>query len=286
MFEEIINLPCNKGNDRESFERKLSTGINVHKFSTVSEETIKSLESGEVWFSDPEGFNDPYDCNLNVNSELTLDEIKKYMHLIAITYGWELPPRSVINDFHLNQRVRFSEIYRKEIKNYGISCFSLRDDSLLMWSHYADKHKGMCLTFNTKRDELFFKGIFPVLYTKQYPEFNIAKEALKHNSIDQSLAINSMFFMLGFKSIDWLYEKELRLVRQKQSDEPFRGLVKFNKLSLIDLKFGTKTSDDDIYKVCKILSSLEYNHVRIWRARLSNFEFKIEYDPIIIKDYT
>lgn len=260
-------------------------GIDVHKYFSIDERLVNSLVSGEIWFSDPEDFNDPYDCNLDVHTELTLDEIKKYMNLTASTYGWELPPRSIINEFHINQKTRFSEIYRKEIKNYGISCFSLRDDSLLMWSHYANKHKGICLTFNTKLDENLFKTIFPVLYTEQYPEFNIVKEALKNNSIDQSLAANSMFFMLGFKSIDWLYEKELRLVRQKQSDNPFRGLVKFNKLSLTDIKFGTKTSDQDMHRICKILSLSEYYHVNVWRARLSNFEFKVEYDLITIKDY-
>ncbi len=30
----------------------------------------------------------------------------------------------------------------------GVICFSERSDSLLMWSHYADNHNGICIEFD------------------------------------------------------------------------------------------------------------------------------------------
>mgnify|MGYP002227506002 FL=1 len=40
-----------------------------------------------------------------------------------------------------------------------VGCFSERNDSLLMWSHYADEHRGLCIGYNLhdliKNYELF-----------------------------------------------------------------------------------------------------------------------------------
>ena len=30
----------------------------------------------------------------------------------------------------------------------GVLCLSACDNSILMWSHYADEHKGFCIGFN------------------------------------------------------------------------------------------------------------------------------------------
>lgn len=35
-----------------------------------------------------------------------------------------------------------------------ISCFSKRYDSILMWSHYASSHEGVCIEFDETRDIL------------------------------------------------------------------------------------------------------------------------------------
>ena len=33
----------------------------------------------------------------------------------------------------------------------GILCFSRTWDNPVLWSHYSEKHRGICLTFNVKR---------------------------------------------------------------------------------------------------------------------------------------
>lgn len=35
-----------------------------------------------------------------------------------------------------------NEIYDRIDRHFGITCFSKKSDIALMWSHYADKHKG------------------------------------------------------------------------------------------------------------------------------------------------
>lgn len=53
------------------------------------------------------------------------------------------------------------EDYEEKI---GVCCFSLDPKSILMWSHYSDNHKGVCLKFDRLKDMECFRGSYPVDY--------------------------------------------------------------------------------------------------------------------------
>jgi hypothetical protein len=40
----------------------------------------------------------------------------------------------------------------ESFESYGVSCFSESWNSILMWSHYADRHKGICLGFDVPEE--------------------------------------------------------------------------------------------------------------------------------------
>ena len=54
----------------------------------------------------------------------------------------------IVNDcnvFHID----LHSVLKKRLKEcYGISCFSYKKDSILMWSNYADSLKGFCIIFD------------------------------------------------------------------------------------------------------------------------------------------
>jgi hypothetical protein len=41
----------------------------------------------------------------------------------------------------------------RDVDRAGVACFSALPDDLLMWAHYADKHRGVCLKFVGNRFE-------------------------------------------------------------------------------------------------------------------------------------
>ena len=55
----------------------------------------------------------------------------------------------------------------------GILCLSERRDDILMWSHYASSHCGVCLEFDTKR--MPFEKAGAVNYCEKYPVLNAFK---------------------------------------------------------------------------------------------------------------
>ncbi|MAQ98969.1 MAG: hypothetical protein CMI00_00335 [Oceanospirillaceae bacterium] len=91
----------------------------------------------------------------------------------------------------------------------GIVSFSETKDNLLMWSHYADQHKGIVLCFDTSHP-FFAKD---PSRDKQLARVHYRKDRMK--ALPQSLR-NGLYMadstrIYFEKSDEWIYEKEYRL---------------------------------------------------------------------------
>ena len=99
-----------------------------------------------------------------------------------------------------------------------VSCFGSSKDSLLMWSHYANKHKGACIEYEI--DDVDFKE---VVYSKKMPAFRFVDALeiiLGHDFLGEEVDANKneyqfMLEPLLVKSDDWIYEGEIRCVYTK-----------------------------------------------------------------------
>lgn len=110
-------------------------------------------------------------------------------------------------------------ILAEESKKYcRIACFSESVDSILMWSHYADSHKGFVLEYDfrsTLKTPIEHVLIAPVIYDEERLDVSsyVAWEflhLLKVNSKNPDIA--SHIKVALHKSAAWAYEKEWRLV--------------------------------------------------------------------------
>ncbi len=87
---------------------------------------------------------------------------------------------------------------------HGVISFTESKSNLLMWSHYADGHKGLVLEFNPQNN--FFNDLNRVKYDSV-----ISDHILNSINIDD----NDTFFKLFYiKSDEWIYEKEHRIIRE------------------------------------------------------------------------
>ena len=73
-------------------------------------------------------------------------------------------------------------------------------DNILMWSHYADNHKGICLLEFARNNPLICHAR-PVRYRKEYPEWT-PHAIMDGNTIEPVLT----------KARDWCYEREFRII--------------------------------------------------------------------------
>lgn len=164
-----------------------------------------------------------------------------------------------------------------DVKKYGIWSSSLTATCPVMWGHYADNHKGICLEY-----ELFDENKNPYLHYPEDSPFKLINLNYTNEPLDIfTLTSNELGLLtdviINTKYEKWNYEKEVRLIHLDQ------GLIKFNSKSVKRIIFGCRTSPRDRYALCKLLGSLRYQtDLFLAKIQPDNYELKIQ--PMIIED--
>lgn len=100
----------------------------------------------------------------------------------------------------------FAEKFRSSLKIISLSETYLND---LMWSHYCDGHRGFCIEYDFSaipRNDIFLRGIFPVIYRTKLPD--ITRYLTKLKDFNIYFPIYSSII----KNSRWAYEKEWRII--------------------------------------------------------------------------
>lgn len=237
----------------------------LYRYRTFSQYSMAELIHGEFYFSSPLAFNDPFDCNNMFSFDGTTDDhwrifLNKFLHHNRPELNDEQRTneieRVIATGGHRNrekiaqQQNTWGEILTTMNKEKGIVCLSSRQNDLLMWSHYADCHKGFCLVFNTAPLQANFY-CEKITYRKQYPTFG----EFVRSDFD---GISRSF--LFTKSNHWKYENEYRLMVEPQNrvDKPGERLFSFPEGALAGIIFGCKMED-------KVKQTLHEIAVRKWQ---------------------
>jgi hypothetical protein len=174
-----------------------------------------TLRDQKIRCSNPANLNDPWDCrpcldSLPLQDPEVFRRVMVWLHDQAkqakrfwrsdLKQRWETNLR---ND--PNEQAKFmddlSKGTQRKVSERRIYCLTPDPDSTLMWSHYAENHRGICLEFGV--DNPLFSLALQVLYASEYPlwlphEF----EARQGRTIEMILT----------KAEEWRYEKEFRLI--------------------------------------------------------------------------
>jgi hypothetical protein len=205
-----------KGDQEFSFKAdECLTPAFLYKYCTLDENNKTWIQriftSNELYFSSPQQFNDPFDCRVQASFDATDDDWEDYLNgmlkerhpewdygerqaLVSqlIRGGWREDPgpkQKIVNDT------------QEAINNVGVFCLSEVRDDILMWSHYANGHRGFCLQFHiTPASYPFGELLFNVEYTSSYPQTNITRDRE-----DQTRKV------LLTKSDFWKHEMEWRI---------------------------------------------------------------------------
>lgn len=247
---------------------KLTTKT-VFKYHRINKNFYDLLINNEIWFSDPFSYNDPFDCNLTIDGNNTPEQIKKYFKIA----NWknlkdtdEAIQRLIETDFvdkeAFQKKINF--ISEQVIGKLGLACFGQTKDNFLMWAHYTENHKGICLEFDHKKDEKFFRPFKKVNYDESYPVYNYLNNI---NNVVEQLMLH--------KSNHWKGEKEVRLIKKKC------GLYAFNTESLIGIYFGVRTPNEQIKTIKTLIQELQkYNQVKFYKATIDTKDYKLVFDIV------
>ena len=193
----------------------------LFKYQPFDDRSLENVRRRAIWFSRPASFNDPFDCKIRLDSKpISERELERLFQKQRATVwpkaGWDWADRNWLTSGTPNQRYRdlitataeqyLDEYRRHALHDHGVACFSEVGDSLLMWSHYAQGHRGFCLEFETS------------LW-----QFSMAEQVRYARDIPSVSALDDGFFgkgehfveMLTMKASCWAYEREWRLFNHR-----------------------------------------------------------------------
>ena len=97
------------------------------------------------------------------------------------------------------------------LKNIRIACFSTSPLSTLMYSHYTDKHKGICIEYDFSDFDTENTSLLEVKYKEELKiDSKIVQIMMKSdNDINEEISFLDLF---RTKHLNWEYEKEYRVM--------------------------------------------------------------------------
>jgi len=260
-----------------------------YKFVSFDRKDI--LENGLIRFTSAKDFNDPFELQLTITpyslkfieyiNDLSDDEIKNInFNDNDYLYSQERfdllsKKRNLLNK-KINQIGILSLSSNSNINQFLTVTIPEKDDprtNLIMWSHYADSHKGFVIEFK----ENFIEGI-----DIQKVEYNDERDIITYEEID-----NNNFKKLFFKkSTEWAYEQEYRallnlneadkITKDKETDDIH--LFKFKKSKINSITFGCNMSKKHKKEIMDLIKKdNDYQGVRFNHSYLNDEGFYLNF---------
>jgi hypothetical protein len=293
----------------------------LFKYRNFNEYSIENLVNDQERLSYPAEFNDPFDAGLQINydyivkelfnhrtmenmlekldqqgftlSSDVIGEIRKsenafYLFTKAIAQfdeqllGKEEEFAKAITKLNYEQtKSTFSQFCSSFKNGYLVTCLSEINDSILMWSHYANNHRGFCIEYDFRElgpHNPQSRTLYPVIYTDELFD---ATQYLIYPLLREDNSYNNLF---GFypsmsKSTQWSYEKEWRIIfplgpGASESDR-FIRVPKAKALYV-----GAKANNEDVEKLKEISKLKEIPIFQMMQSETSHHIYpRMLFDP-------
>lgn len=245
--------------------------------------TTKMLKDFELLFTEPGTFNDPFDSFVEFDNAATLQDWENYFKKVG------MPPDKVkqgVDNIKRGVKIDLSSLQQPAMLK--ISCFSEEPDNMLLWSHYGNKHTGICIGFKVYQE---FKSncihlnskdlaIDPSLPQGTIPLFKVdynINMPRPYNRITEDP--KRLMEFVTTKSKNWEYEKEYRAI--VYSSIVINNPIHFDPSEITDLVFGINTTKSDIQDVKNIVST--YPSCGNWINLFKCERLKSKYEIILVK---
>lgn len=257
----------------------------IYKFRDWKDPYHKNvLMENQLYLPTPNMFNDPFDCRIPIDYRhlATKEKIERFAHGFIDRHQdfiaenglshkeeFEKLVYDLTNDLEGFQSRHEEELFAMQDLHYGVLSMSTKWDNILMWSHYADLHRGVCYGFweeKLRNSELFGKG-GPVGYNPDnvFPFINPFEENIMIKGFTET----------HNKANVWNYESEYRLFKLF-----FPGIPsKDDRIKTIpddffaEIILGIKMSEEHKKEIIEIAKR---KGLKIYQAVKVPFEFKID----------
>ncbi|MDW5417953.1 DUF2971 domain-containing protein [Iodobacter sp. CM08] len=271
----------------------------LYKYTRIDEYLKSILLDGYIFGASPHVLNDPYETKLCIKMDgVDIDGYSKYVfeeskfsksyspanrmmakkqfcHLLASNPGKRLEDIEKSFNMHCSKFAR-------------IVSLSSDENNPLLWSLYADSHKGVCIEFES--DVGLFSLAKPVLYTDSYPVVPVDWRLGGSISLWEKLILTKANF--------WAYEKESRLAlmaneegqtitdqvllntggsRASRRNKPNGSEYYFGRDKIKSVVLGARVAKDNKNNVCELI---EGSGIKLFQAKICRGSYELKYIEI------
>ena len=166
-------------------------------------------------------------------------------------------------------------------KTAYIKCFTETYQNNLMWAHYADSHKGVCIEYDIKRidEESIIDNFFPVVYSKKRDVFVSEELLIDYFNGEKELDATRDAKGIFLKKADcWKYEKEWRACIMNVDNESASHIeISFPYVSAIYI--GARTSQEDIERIKSKVAEFTDKYkcpIELYKMKLNETTYDLE----------
>ena len=272
----------------------------LYKYRELSARTLDMIVGDTLYFADPSTFNDPLDTRPSLKADIEEDELERVVRILAEqrtraelqAAARTMSLKGVKTEDFIEKRIRGqadrliaeieynatnpdydpetalswllsryieSELLRRYEK--GIVSFAEQDSCPLLWSHYGDQHRGICIGYSVP--SLSEGDVYRVEYGGS--RIVLASDVSVMLNGDGSARRRVDEAVLLQKAASWEYEREWRLIGN-------RGL-QGSRLKMEEVIFGMRCKSSAKYAIVKALECrkppLEFYEIREERGTFS-----------------
>lgn len=177
------------------------------------------LEGRQLHFKSPTAFNDPFDCRPRIVTPKTRVARERLLKRDRARIRGSGDDETADESLRSFLRMKPDELkdaalesWRSNVSLYGVTCFSEDPLNHLMWAHYADCHRGICIAVRAGRLPLALN----LLMLKMFYEDERAPFHFPRGNADRATDTLSI---LNTKSTHWAYEREWRCMMHGGADQ-------------------------------------------------------------------
>lgn len=276
------------------------------------------LKTHRVRWNSPLRYNDPFDCYFSMDLKFDLRRATRELtrHLLELIYQENQPPLDPAHPFSkwvdrfrrlaetiprevMKSRIGdigpFAKIlwdkwnlnchkdWKERVANYRLLCVCEIHNNVLLWSHYADCHKGVAFELNGSAERGIPLAVAErVIYSKEAPSLHTRREwiVLALGLIPPANATDVWKRLVTTKARAWAYEKEWRIILGRRSDENVGYAdLPFDPQNVSKLFLGCKISPRQRNAILRLATGA-FSHVEIHQARQSPTKFALGFERL------
>lgn len=265
--------------------RRSESNMKLYRYRSMNSKNLsRTFTHCEVYFSSPTQFNDPFDCKppFSITAYTRNDLQYHYREAFRLNCSglsdsqFEAMIEKAVASIYENDTfeslvaIPFLDTNIDVNSELGVLCLTEVPDDILMWSHYADGHRGIAFQFDKARLESAFGYCRKVDYKNNIIELKDIT-GTSPNELANLLLLK--------KAGRWEYEKEWRIIVDPGfNDIPGCRIYPFPKEALSGVIFGCEMRPEDKYAVNVWLKEGEHQ-AQVYQAIRDISSYSVRIDP-------